>query len=253
MDNIKQVTFLTIKETTKKIVTNLMKNSLKFVLNFVLFLFKGSTNLLEQSIVIGGTIVSFDKLYLAVFKDDPELMAARNDSNFKRLIDLVEGNEEEIKKQLLSKITTPIEQRIAEGKPVVEYTGSEKANKEFLRTCIVKLKKERQQKKDLSIIPPTIDDVLNEKINPETNTPVTLHKGQRGNTITTLQKYLRQLEYEHLLTGMGIYESSEDGIFGDWTKKAVIEFQTDNSLPVDGVVGKQTLSKIINKLKEIKK
>jgi peptidoglycan hydrolase-like protein with peptidoglycan-binding domain len=44
---------------------------------------------------------------------------------------------------------------------------------------------------------------------------------------------------------------ASDGIYGDDTKLTVEEFQKDNHISVDGVVGSNTLNFLINKTKEI--
>ncbi|MBK8549686.1 MAG: peptidoglycan-binding protein [Ignavibacteria bacterium] len=61
-----------------------------------------------------------------------------------------------------------------------------------------------------------------------------LKKGSKGTEVKTLQGYLKQLGYEIDI----------DGIFGNDTKKTVIQFQTDNNLSPDGAVGPNTWGKL---------
>lgn len=61
--------------------------------------------------------------------------------------------------------------------------------------------------------------------------------GSTGADVKALQKLLNQLDY-HLI---------EDGIFGQGTKTAVESFQKAVGLPVDGIVGPQTLSALSKK------
>ena len=59
--------------------------------------------------------------------------------------------------------------------------------------------------------------------------------GSRGSDVTELQK---------LLNKNGGYNLAEDGIYGDKTKAAVIDWQKKNKLAVDGIVGEETWGSI---------
>ena len=59
-----------------------------------------------------------------------------------------------------------------------------------------------------------------------------LTQGSKGSDVTKLQQYLIQLGYLPI--------GSDDGKFGPKTAMAVMQFQYDNGLKVDGVVGTQT-------------
>ena len=63
----------------------------------------------------------------------------------------------------------------------------------------------------------------------------TCKKGDQGDAVKKVQKRLKELGY---------YSSSVDGDFGDATKTAVRNFQKNNGLTNDGVVGKKTLEKL---------
>ena len=56
--------------------------------------------------------------------------------------------------------------------------------------------------------------------------------GSQGEEVKSIQ---------NTLTEQGYFSGKVDGIFGEQTKKAVISFQKDNGLTVDGVVGPGTL------------
>ena len=64
---------------------------------------------------------------------------------------------------------------------------------------------------------------------------VTLRFGSRGTEVVKLQQALKS---------KGYYNSSVDGHFGRITEKAVINFQRDSRITVDGIAGKQTQSKL---------
>lgn len=59
----------------------------------------------------------------------------------------------------------------------------------------------------------------------------------KGNDVKELQKELKERKYN-----IGKY--GIDGIFGNDTKKAVINFQSDNKITTDGIVGKNTAHKL---------
>jgi peptidoglycan hydrolase-like protein with peptidoglycan-binding domain len=60
---------------------------------------------------------------------------------------------------------------------------------------------------------------------------LSLTRGNRGDNVADLQACLRKLGYAN---------SAVDGIFGPRTRQAVIDFQRDQGLPRDGVVGAAT-------------
>jgi peptidoglycan hydrolase-like protein with peptidoglycan-binding domain len=59
--------------------------------------------------------------------------------------------------------------------------------------------------------------------------------GSQGAKVSELQTLLKQLGY---------YDHSVDGIFGDRTKQAVVEFQRQMDLPVDGQAGSSTFKRL---------
>lgn len=66
----------------------------------------------------------------------------------------------------------------------------------------------------------------------------TLRFCSKGNEVVKLQQELQN---------RGYYSSSIDGIFGIITERAVINFQRDNGLVIDGFAGKQTQTALYNK------
>ena len=65
----------------------------------------------------------------------------------------------------------------------------------------------------------------------------TLKKGAKGNITKLLQEKLVSLGYN---------TNGVDGIFGSGTEKAVMSFQKNNGLVVDGIVGQNTWRKLLN-------
>ena len=68
------------------------------------------------------------------------------------------------------------------------------------------------------------------------NSYPTLRKGAKGNITKLLQEKLVSLGYN---------TNGVDGIFGSGTEKAVISFQKNNGLAIDGIVGKNTWEKLL--------
>lgn len=64
---------------------------------------------------------------------------------------------------------------------------------------------------------------------------VTLRFGSRGSEVTRLQNALKN---------KGYYNSRVDGIYGRITERAVINFQKDSRILVDGIAGRQTQTKL---------
>lgn len=60
----------------------------------------------------------------------------------------------------------------------------------------------------------------------------TVGQGATGSEVTVIQERLQRLGY---------FNQSPTGVFGSVTKSAVVQFQQDNGLTADGVVGEQTM------------
>lgn len=67
----------------------------------------------------------------------------------------------------------------------------------------------------------------------ETAYAVVITQGNRGDTVRTIQRKLKN---------WGYYKGTIDGIFGPQTKEAVKYFQRKNGLKADGIVGDKTLA-----------
>ena len=95
----------------------------------------------------------------------------------------------------------------------------------------------------ISNVKPTINnnDNWTKRLQEECNkqgfiTYPTLKKGARGNITKLLQEKLVSLGYN---------TNGIDGIFGSGTEKAIMSFQKNNGLVVDGIVGKNTWGKLL--------
>jgi len=56
-----------------------------------------------------------------------------------------------------------------------------------------------------------------------------------------------------VLKSYGYYEGNIDGLFGSISKNALIQFQTQNNIVADGIIGSQTCNLLLNKSEIIKK
>lgn len=77
-----------------------------------------------------------------------------------------------------------------------------------------------------------------------------------GKTISIAQQYHLTLknvmDIQSKLEKIGFYKGKIDGIYGKQTKDAVIKFQKENKLHVDGIAGPETLS-LLQSNKEVSK
>jgi 3D (Asp-Asp-Asp) domain-containing protein len=71
-----------------------------------------------------------------------------------------------------------------------------------------------------------------------------LRSGELGRPVTELQR---------LLKIWGLYDGPADGIYGEGTKNAVIKFQENKGLSVDGIAGPQTFNELNKKEAEVEK
>ena len=68
-------------------------------------------------------------------------------------------------------------------------------------------------------------------------TAPTLGYGDTGEAVTDVQNFLQN---------QGYYQSEVDGVYGSRTGTAVREFQEDQGLFADGIVGRQTWNAMLN-------
>jgi peptidoglycan hydrolase-like protein with peptidoglycan-binding domain len=92
----------------------------------------------------------------------------------------------------------------------------------------------RQRKKSLimAVARPAYPETLTVEVDK-------LSQGARGGSVRPLQLLL-------IGSGMDCGKSGADGIFGADTKTAVEAFQRHHGLTVDGIVGQNTWSKLLN-------
>lgn len=97
---------------------------------------------------------------------------------------------------------------------------------------------------DITKLPKNIKivDILSDKDSTELIT-----RGAKGEGVKEFQRMLVDLGYD--LGKFGPNEDGIDGKFGPVTQKAVIEFQKDNQLLMDGIIGPNTAAVLLSKHK----
>lgn len=71
----------------------------------------------------------------------------------------------------------------------------------------------------------------------------TLQVGSRGSDVSIMQSYLNAIGLSKYPT---ITKLSVDGIFGDMTKEAVMQYQAAAGLTIDGIIGPRTWASIVS-------
>jgi hypothetical protein len=243
------------KETVKKtLLSNLGKKSLKYLANLLYFLGKLGFGIGKEvgkfGIQIGGIYYLFDEIYLAIFANDLKNLDIRKYSKIQQLVALIKKDEEYFKELLIRESEKALQEAFKKGNYSIEGRVPNENPSADLEKFKQSIEKRQQQEISNIVTPPSFDMVLTQKINPSTNRPYTINKGQQGDTIKKLQKLLIKLGYEDMLSGYLTNETdSADGIFGNDTELVVKTFQGDNNLVPDGIVGQKTLKSLIEKTK----
>lgn len=247
-----------LKNTAKKYLVNLKNMSPKWIANLLARLnkskiFKAGIGGLK----IGGIIYGFDKLYLYYFRDyafNQKNLDKRTENELRLMVNTLLKNEDAVNEYMLHTATKELT-KITEqgGADNIFQLDITETPEEFFDEAMTQLKKENsvkspskiEKEKTVTAKTPSIEEVLSEKINPLTNKPYVFKIGQKGDSISEIQKMLSTIDekYSNILKkGLDKNKNGIDGIFGKNTFDAVKQFQTDNSLEkVDGIVGYETL------------
>jgi peptidoglycan hydrolase-like protein with peptidoglycan-binding domain len=236
------------KEVSKRLLTGLAKKSPKFLVNLILALNKiGVIKLSEIVLTVGGTIYTFDKLYLYVFRDsifaNKEYLNSRTKNDQRYWINSLLKYDKEVKEYLVLTVTNATETAVKKGVSLANVNADESYKNEIkLSNKEVKSKKQSKLNPPKFLVSPTLDDVLlREKV---------IKKGQKGDSIIEIQKMLYSIGYNDYISKGGTLSKWDDGIYGDSTELAVMAFQEHENLEVNGIVSVDTLKKIIEKYKE---
>jgi murein L,D-transpeptidase YcbB/YkuD len=219
----------------------------------------------------GGLIYGFDKLYLFVYRDyafNQANLDNRTKNELRMMVNTLLKNEEAVNEYLQYTTTNALLQ-MAQSNPEAFKIEVEETPEEYFARALAGYEKEldaeetqgdtvtpkttdtettnNQKTTTLINTSPKINDVLSKKINPQTNKPFVIKKGQKGDSVGEIQKLLDYLsdDYGNILRrGMDETESGVDSKFGPNTFDVIKKFQEDNGLKIDGIVGSETLTKL---------
>lgn len=243
---------LTKEAVNQTLIKGLANKSLKFLVNFLYLLGTLGVGAGVLGLIIGGTYYLFDEIYLAVFAGNQKELDVRKYGKVQQLIALIKKDENYFKEALIHELEMNIEEASKKGIDLTSMSATTETVNSNVKKYIANLDKKKETEFLNIVTPPSFNMVLNKKINPTTKQPYTINRGHQGDVVKKLQNLLIKAGYEDMLSGFYSNKSeASDGIYGDDTKLTVEEFQKDNHISVDGVVGSNTLNFLINKTKEI--
>jgi len=243
-----------------KLAKNLATKTPKWLMNFVMGLSKSKIVKLSLFVAkFGGTVYTADKLYLFIFRDsifkDESKLDSRTKNELRFMINNLLGYEEAVNEFLINK-TTDVLMNVGEnGENLLQSDVTEEMIINDFEKMLAEFEKNPPsgqvnqeptvQSTEIDFENEDLQKVLNKEINPSTNKPYSIKRGQQGESVRLIQMMLNNLKYDYLLDNYGKLESGIDSKFGQHTEEAVKKFQTDNLLKIDGIVGSNTLSKLI--------
>ena len=242
---LKQEMKATIKKGLLQIAAEkTVKGLLALIWNTAKFTGMSLKEIGKMGLMLGGTYVTFDQIYLAIWGDD----ADRQKSEFKKIADLVSQFSGQVKEWLIS-----IYNELIGGSTILEeeykiYEDTVLAKNEPIQSADEYLAaKERVYQERQANLPGKKVTLDNIRLGKED-----LHYGDQGPTVKQIQQMLINL-------GLDVGDKGADGFFGDDTKDAVIEFQMypdeyglSDSIMLnkqEGIVGKETLLALEKALK----
>jgi hypothetical protein len=234
-----------IKELTEKLIVGLSKKTPKYLINLILILKKlGVIKLSEIVLPVGGLIYGFDKLYLYVFRDsvlsNQSELDNRTRNELRAMINKLLGYDKEVNEFLIITAKDALEKSLKNNVELVKIAPKETID-EYFKESLRKFKEESDlkiKKESQLLVAPTLNDVKSGK--------KVIKKGQKGESVKEIQKMLNSIGYDYLISDMGNLKNWNDGDYGESTKLAVETFQDEFSLKTDGIVGKETLNKLID-------
>lgn len=247
--NSNEITKSLTKELTEKLIKGLAKKTPKYLINLLLILKKlGVIKLSEISLKIGGIVYTVDKLYLYVFRDsilnNQKDLDSRTRNELRMMINKLLGYDKEVTEFLQITAKEALQKSIDKGVDLVKVNPTE-TPEDFFNESLQKIKEESKLKRQLKLkqqlalsAAPTIEEVKSGK--------KVIKKGLKGESVKEIQKMLHSIGYDYLVSDFGNFEKWDDGDYGESTKLAIETFQDNFGLKSDGIVGKETLNKLID-------
>lgn len=245
--NSTEITKSLTKELSEKLIKGLSKKTPKYLINLILLLKKlGVIKLSEITLKLGGIVYTVDKLYLYIFRDsilsNKTDLDSRTKNELRMMINKLLGYDKEVKEFLVFTAEEAFKKALKNPKiDLIEINPNENPEN-FINDALNKFKGEinnKINKEKQTLISPTLDNVKSGKS--------IIKQGQKGDSVKQIQKMLYSIGYDYLISNFESLSNWNDGNFGEATKLAVETFQEDNNLKSDGIVGKKTLNKLIEK------
>lgn len=241
------------KSIYNKLLAGLAKKSPKYIMNLILALNKiGLVDLTKFALKVGGSVYTFDKLYLYIFRDsvfaNQKDLDNRTKNELRYIINKLLKYDKEINEYLLLTASNKLTDMAKNGVKFAEVNVDEKSDV-YLNRIIENLRKESNTKipsKTLKTLKPLIAPTLNDIISGKG----VVKKGQKGDSVREIQKMLYSIGYGDFVSRGGDLVKWDDGIYGDSTELAIKVFQDYEDLKSDGIVGLETLNKLMTKYKE---
>jgi len=264
-DNSGPIKLALKKAARTNIAKALAKKTPKYLVNLLLKLQK--SNIVKLSSLVakfGATVYTFDKLYLFVFRDtilaDESKLDSRTRNELRATVNGLLGYEDAVNEFLMKKSADLLLNLPDGGENLLKSDVTE----EMIENDFDRMMREFESNplpetavdsSSGTTVPTKIENinysekeitrVVNKEINPSTNKPYIIRRGQRGEGVRQVQIMLNNLKYDYLLNDFGKLSSGIDGKFGPLTEDAVRKFQSDNKLKSDGIVGYDTITKLI--------
>jgi hypothetical protein len=233
----------------KQLSNSFAKKSLKFLAKFLLGLGKLGFNLSKIIFNVGGTIYTFDQIYLYVFRDsvfkNKKYLDSRTTNStrkrIKALIDKLLEHDNEVIKSVTENAGKALNYVIKNGVKYTNIDVSEDAG-DYLDRIIDEERKKSETKPSPTTVAPTLNDVLSGK--------KVIKKGQKGESVKEIQKMLHSMGYDDFVSQENKSNKSVNGNYDDSTELSVIAFQSFEGLKTSGVVNTETLTKIMKQYKK---
>ena len=242
---LKQEMKATVKKGLLQIAAEkTVKGLLALIVNTLKFTGKTLQTIGGMGLMLGGTYVTFDQIYLAIWGDD----ADRQKSELKKIADLVSQFSGQVKEWLISIYNEQIGGIVEDEEEYKRYEDTVLPKNEPIQSADEYMAaKERVYQERQANLPGKKVTLDNIRLGKED-----LHYGDQGPTVKQIQQMLIDL-------GLDVGDKGADGFFGDDTKDAVIEFQMypdeyglSDSIMLnkqEGIVGKETLLALEKSLK----
>jgi len=231
-----------------------------------------------MTLQLGGTAIGVDIVWRLATVEDSVARNIRNESDLGILLDSLYGKAYDFSPEFVKKLWndlwwrlfnedgTPNKSEQAKIADMISGTITDKTIEDnpVLQEIGTTLRTEDLSEIGLDLFSQTIpssEDLDSEKVikRIKSSQPVTpntilsgkqtIRQGQKGKVVRQIQTMLVTLGYD--LGDSGKNKDGVDGDYGDKTVEAIVDFQFDHDLDgLDGVVGKETMTKLYDLYKE---